>query len=117
MQRFSVRNPKSTYSQLNRERLLWLHQHNLIHPSVIPSVLPEIQKTYSLPPDIIETLQQDPMVWEHFLHFSDSYKRIRLAYIEAARSRPEEFAKRLNYFISMTKANKLIIARGSEKYY
>jgi len=34
--------------------------------------------------------------------FSDAYKRIRIAYIEAARKRPEEFEKRLNNFISNT---------------
>lgn len=38
--------------------------------------------------------------------FSDAYKRIRIAYIEAARKRPEEFEKRLNNFINKTKENK-----------
>ena len=63
IQRFTPRNPKSTYSQANKERLKW-------------------------------------------------------AYIEAARKRPEEFEKRLNNFISKTKENKTIIGFGGiEKYY
>jgi uncharacterized protein YdeI (YjbR/CyaY-like superfamily) len=34
MQRFSPRNPKSSYSQANKERLRWLLKRNLIHPSI-----------------------------------------------------------------------------------
>jgi hypothetical protein len=50
--------------------------------------------------------------------FSDTYKRIRIAYIEAARKRPEEFEKRLNNFIGKTKENKRITGFGGiEKYY
>jgi len=48
----------------------------------------------------------------------ETYKRIRIAYIEAARSRPEEFGKRLNHFICKTKENKTIRGFGGiEKYY
>lgn len=50
--------------------------------------------------------------------FSDAYKRIRIAYIEAARKRPEEFEKRLNNFICKVKENKMITGFGGiEKYY
>jgi hypothetical protein len=49
---------------------------------------------------------------------SDTYKRIRIAYIEAARKRPEEFEKRSNNFVSKTKGNKKITGFGGiEKYY
>ena len=49
---------------------------------------------------------------------TDAYKRIRIAYIEAARKRPEEFEKRLNNFINKTKENKKIRGFGGiEKYY
>jgi hypothetical protein len=39
-------------------------------------------------------------------------ERIRIAYIEAARKRPEEFEKRLNHFINKTKENKVITGFG-----
>ena len=46
------------------------------------------------------------------------FRRIRIAYIEAARKRPEEFEKRLNNFINKTKENKMIKGFGGiEKYY
>ncbi|MEM9721754.1 MAG: YdeI/OmpD-associated family protein, partial [Bacteroidota bacterium] len=48
----------------------------------------------------------------------DPYKRIRIAYIESARKRPEEFAKRLRNFIEKTKEHKLIKGFGGiDKYY
>jgi hypothetical protein len=52
------------------------------------------------------------------LFVTDTYKRIRIVYIDVARKRPEEFEKRLNHFISKTKENKKIAGFGGiEKYY
>ena len=53
--------------------------------------------------DIIARLKEDKTVWNNYQLFSDAYKRIRIAYIEAARNRPEEFEKRLNNFINKTR--------------
>ena len=35
-----------------------------------------------------------------------SYRRIRIGWVEGARDRPEEFRKRLRYFVAMTAKNK-----------
>lgn len=70
------------------------------------------------PMTIIDKLKEDETVWKNYQPFSEAYKRIRIAYIEAARKRPEEFEKRLNNFISKTKDNKTIAGFGGiEKYY
>ena len=53
--------------------------------------------------DIIARLKEDKTVWNNYQLFSAAYKRIRIAYIEAARKRPEEFEKRLNNFINKTR--------------
>ena len=53
--------------------------------------------------DIIARLKEDKTVWNNYQLFSDAYKRIRIAYIEAARKRPEEFEKQLNNFINKTR--------------
>ena len=67
---------------------------------------------------IIDRLKEDKITWKNYQHFSDAYKRIRIAYIEAARKRPEEFEKRLNNFINKTKENKIITGFGGiGKYY
>ena len=67
---------------------------------------------------LIDVRLENETVWKNYQSFSEAYKRIRIAYIEAARKRPEEFEKRLNNFISKTKENKRIVGFGGiEKYY
>ena len=90
----------------------------MIHPKVREDILPIIRTPFVFPEDILNELRQDEAVWEHYQQFSDSYRRIRIAYIDAARSRPEEFRKRLNSFMDKTRRNKLIAGYGGiEKYY
>jgi uncharacterized protein YdeI (YjbR/CyaY-like superfamily) len=116
--RFSPRNPGSTYSQPNIERLIWLDERGMILPEVRESVLPVIERPFLFPEDIMAELRSDEAVWENYQNFSEPYKRIRIAYIEAARKRPEEFRKRLNSFMDKTRRNKLIMGYGGiEKYY
>ncbi len=116
-QRFSRRNPKSGYSQLNKERLRWLAGEGLLHPSVQEAVEQVMKEKFVFPPDIMEEIRANRAAWEHFRGFSNAYKRIRLAYIDTVRSRPEEFRKRLNNFIKRTEQNTQIGFGGIEKYF
>lgn len=117
-QHFTPRNPKSTYSQPNIERLLWLDAQGLIHPKIRPALEDVISKEFIFPEDILDAIRQDPAAWQNYQAFTEPYKRIRIAYIDAARKRPEEFRKRLTNFIRKTRDNKLIIGYGGiEKYY
>lgn len=117
-QRFTPRRKGSTYSQPNIERLSWLDARGLIHPKIREEVLPIVKAPFVFPPDIIDVLRQDETVWENYLKLPEPYRRIRIAYIEAARKRPEEFQKRLNNFINKTRSNELIKGFGEiEKYY
>ena len=89
-----------------------------IHPDIRPSVLPLIEAEYVFPQDILAEIKEDREAWENYQNFTDSYKRIRVAYIDAARKRPEEFRKRLDNFISMTRRNRIIGGYGGvDKYY
>ncbi|MBB4037855.1 uncharacterized protein YdeI (YjbR/CyaY-like superfamily) [Dysgonomonas hofstadii] len=118
IQRYSVRNPKSTYSQLNKERIIWLHKNNMIHSTVVDSIRFILEEEYIIPGYIIEEIKKDELAWKNFSSFSDSYKRIRIAYIDMARDYPDHFQKRLNHFIEKTRANKLIKGYGgTDKYY
>ena len=117
-QRFTPRNPKSPYSRPNTERLIRLDAQGLIHPKIRPSMEDIIRAEYIFPEDILSAIRRDPDAWDHFVSFSEPYKRIRVAYIDAARKRPEEFEKRLNNFIRRTRENRLIIGYGGiDKYY
>ena len=118
LRHFTPRRKGSPYSRPNIERLIWLEANGLIHPKIRKSVIGLIQMPYSFPEDIIAELQKEESVWRNYSAFSEPYKRIRVAYIDAARKRPEEFRKRLANFIRFTKQNKLIVGYGGvDKYY
>ena len=72
---------------------------------------------FTIPPDILKAIQADKETWKNFQSFSDAYIRIRIAFIDGARKRPDEFKKRLRYFIEMTAKNKQIGFGGIEKHY
>ena len=117
IQRFSRRRPKSNYSQPNKERLNWLAKKKLLHPSIQNAINDIIKQEFVFPADIINAIKEDETVWKNYSKFSDAYKRIRIAYIDTARKRPEEFKKRLNNFIRKTRQNKMIGYGGIEKYF
>jgi len=118
IQRFTPRNSKSTYSQANKERLKWLLENKMVHPKFEDKVQNVLSEPFIFPNDIIDRLKEDKIVWKNYQRFSDTYKRIRIAFIAAARIRQEEFEKRLNHFISKTRENKIITGFGGiEKYY
>ena len=118
IQRFCRRRKNSSFSQPNIERLKGLFENNLIHESIKKEVLEIIQQEFVFPEDITKRIKSEKTVWENYKNFSESYQRIRIAYINSARKRPEEFEKRLKNFIDKTKENKLIKGFGGiEKYY
>lgn len=117
VQRFSPRRPKSGYSQQNIERLRHLIARGMVIDEVLESLGDILEREFVFPPDILDAIKTDGAAWENYQNFSDSYKRIRVAYIEGARKRPEEFQKRLNNFINKTRENKQIGFGGIEKYY
>ena len=118
IRRFSPRKQGSAYSRPNIERLLWLDSRGLLHPKIRESVRHLLETPFLFPEDILDEIRQDEAAWKHFQNFSEPYKRIRIAYIEAARKRPEEFQKRLRSFLEKTRRNKLITGYGGiDKYY
>jgi uncharacterized protein YdeI (YjbR/CyaY-like superfamily) len=118
IQRFTPRQTKSSYSQPNKERLKWLAENNLIHHSFLKTVQEIISKEYVFPQDILDEIKKNKTAWNNYIKFSEPYKRIRIAYIDGARKRPEEFTKRLTNFIQKTQDNKLISGFGGiDKYY
>jgi len=117
-QRFSPRRPGSSYSPSNVARLRSMAAKGRIVPEVLAKVKPLlIEKPPVIPPDILAALKADRETWKHFRAFSDSYKRIRIGYIDGGRTRPDEFAKRLRNFVAKTKQNRIIGFGGIQKHY
>ena len=117
VQRFSPRKPNTKYSQANIERLRMLVAQKKVIKEVAESVKDILNEKFKIPPDISKAIKANKEAWKNFQKFSDSYKRIRIAFIEGARKRPQEFQKRLRHFIQMTEKNKIFGFGGIEKHY
>ena len=110
-QRFTPRSPRSNLSQMNKERVRRLIKKKLMTPSGLKAIRKSFNESDRversvISPDILKALKRDQKTWENFSNFPESYKRIRISWIEEARSRPETFKTRLRYFLRMTAKNK-----------
>lgn len=116
-QRFSPRNPKSSYSEANKTRLRKLVKEGKVIPSVKATIKDILDEKFVIPDDILESLKEDNAAWVNFQKFSLEYQRIRVAYVDGARNRPDEFRKRLHNLIEMSEKNKQIGFGGIQKHY
>jgi len=109
-QRFTPRRPNSILSQPNRERIhILIKQKKMTDVGIaaVKHVFDASSETkLVIAKDILKSLKEDKSVWENFQGFPEPYKRIRINWIEGARTRPEIFKKRLSYFLKMTAKNK-----------
>ena len=103
-QKFSRRNPKTAYSQSNKERLSKLIAEGRIMKDILATLGNMSSEQFEIPKDILEAIKDSKEAWNNFQGFSETY-------------RPEEFQKRLNYFIRMTEKNKQFGFGGINKYY
>ena len=115
-QRFTPRKPRSTYSQTNKERLRRLITQEKVLPEVLATLGNLLEAEFLFPPDIEAALRANETAWHNFQKYSGAYQRIRVAYVETRRNKPEEFEKRLNHLLKMTEQNKQF-GFGIEDYY
>jgi uncharacterized protein YdeI (YjbR/CyaY-like superfamily) len=117
VQRFSPRKPRAKYSQANIERLRTLVARRKVIKEVAETLNDVLGEKFVFPPDIMKAIRANKLAWKNFQKFSAPYKRIRIAFIDGVRSRPQEFKKRLRYFIEMTEQNKIFGFGGIEKHF
>ena len=115
-QRFSRRKPGSPYSQTNKERLRRLLAQGRVMEDVRATLGDILSEKFEIPPDILQDLKANEQAWRNFQRYPEPYQRIRIAYIDGARKRPEEFQKRLNHFLRMTELGKQF-GYGIEAFY
>lgn len=112
-QRFSVRRKTSTLSQMNKERVRALiikkkmTKAGLVAIEHVFDPAKEEPKRLVVSSSILKPLKADKQAWTNFQKFPESYKRIRVAYLESQRRHGEEqYQRALKYFIKMTAKNK-----------
>lgn len=111
-QRFSPRKKNSVLSDLNKERIKRLIKQKKMTAAGLKAVEhafnnSDLNDNFHIPKDILIEIKNNKDVWKNFKAFPESYKRIRIGWIDSARSRPEVFRTRLNYFLKMTQKNKM----------
>jgi len=97
--------------------LRYLVARKQVIKEVVESLGNMLNEEFVIPNDILKAIKANKDAWKNFQAFSDSYIRIRIAFIEGARKRPEEFQKRLRHFIEMTEKDKMFGFGGIEKHY
>jgi len=114
-QRFSPRKPRSSLSQMNRERISELIKEKKMTKWGLKAIAhifnPKKVETnkVAIPPDIYKALRTNKDAWKHFQKMPLSYKRIRIAYIEARKRHGMDiFKKSLDHFMKITAQNKRI---------
>jgi uncharacterized protein YdeI (YjbR/CyaY-like superfamily) len=113
-QRFSPRRATSVLSAMNRERVRRLIKAKRMTKAGLARLAhaydhekeTRASPKVAIPKELLARLKRDPAVWKHFQRFPESYKRIRIGWIAAARHRREVFEQRLAYFVKMTARNK-----------
>jgi len=112
-QRFSRRRAGSKLSPLNKERIRRLIKTGKMTRAGLASIAHAFvehktrkQEKFILPSDIRAALKKDSIVWKNYTAFPESYRRIRIGWIDGSRKRQEVFDARLRYFVRMTAQNK-----------
>lgn len=115
-QRYSPRRPGIPYSQPNKERLRRMIARGKVLPEVRERIGNLLDEPFVIAPDILRALQANEQAWENLQRWSDSYLRIRVAFVEDKRDDPAEFQKRLRNLIDKSERAKQY-GFGIEPYY
>ena len=112
-QRFTPRRKSSQLSQMNRERARKMISQKKMTGVGLKAIAhafdpgSEVEE-FVIPRDILMAIRKDRFAWKNFQGFPESYKRIRIAYIDDPRALGKEaFQKSLDNFIRKTSNNRM----------
>lgn len=107
VQRLSPRSKRSSWTELNKERVRRLEKLGLMTDEG-RKVLPVMDHdSFKIDQMIEQRLLEERQVYENFLAFPALYTRIRIDTIQSYKHQPELFKSRLDKFITNTKENKM----------
>lgn len=106
-QRLSPRTKKSSWTELNKERVRRLEKLGLMSDEG-RRVLPDMNhNTFRIDEEIEQRLKEEKQVYDNFIAFPDLYKRVRIDTIQSNKNQPELFRSRLDKFITNTRENNM----------
>lgn len=108
-QRFTPRKATSTLSEMNKERIRRLIKEKKMTPAGLKAISKVFDKDEKLKiaSDILKALKANKQVWKNFQKFPESYKKVRIGFIESRRRHGDAMLqKSLQHFIKITAKNK-----------
>ncbi|MBB6634220.1 YdeI/OmpD-associated family protein [Cohnella thailandensis] len=106
-QRLSPRSRKSSWTELNKERVRRLEKLGLMRDEG-RRVLPDMDRdSFRIDTVIEQRLKEEKQVYENFMAFPDLYKRVRIDTIQSMKNQPDLFKSRLDKFIANARENKM----------
>ncbi len=112
-QRFTPRRSKSSLSEMNKERIRRLIKEGKMTPAGLNAIseivdIAQFQdEKLIVAPDILEALKADKQAWKNFQKLPESYRRVRIGFLESRRRHGDEaFRKSLRHFVRMTASDK-----------
>ncbi|MEK4236274.1 YdeI/OmpD-associated family protein [Paenibacillus sp. FSL H7-0714] len=106
-QRLSPRSKRSSWTELNKERVRRLDKLGLMSDEG-RKVLPDMNlASFKVDRVIEQRLKEEQQIYENFLAFPALYKRVRIDTIQSNKHQPELFKSKLDKFITNTKENKM----------
>ncbi|OBZ16421.1 MULTISPECIES: YdeI family protein [Bacillales] len=106
-QRLSPRSKKSSWTELNKERVRRLEKLGLMRDEG-RKALPDMgHDSFKIDRVIEQGLKEDRQRYENFVAFPALYQRVRIDTIQSIKNQPELFKSRLDKFLTNTKENKM----------
>ncbi len=106
-QRLSPRVNKSSWTELNKERVRRLEKLGLMTDAG-RKILPDMSReTFKIDSLIEQRLSEDQRVYDHFMGFSELYRRIRIDTIQSERKDEALYMSRLEKLIKYTRDNQM----------
>jgi uncharacterized protein YdeI (YjbR/CyaY-like superfamily) len=104
-QRFTPRRARSPTSEMNKARARRLLRERRMTPAGLKAIGSLKTSRLVLAADVRAAFERDPIAWSRFRRFPMAYRRIRVAFIEGARGRPDEFKRRLGNLVRKSAKN------------
>ena len=106
-QRFSRRQKRSVWTELNKARCRRLEKLGLMTDKG-REVCPDLNAEFNIDSDILERLTSHPQAYQNFMSFPDLYRRVRIDNIQRIRAGKELFESRLTKLIEASERCEMI---------
>ncbi|MDE6264925.1 MAG: YdeI/OmpD-associated family protein [Paramuribaculum sp.] len=107
LQRFSKRQKKSVWTELNKERCRRLEKLGLMTDRG-REVCPDLDTDFEIDEDILTRLKNNPLAYNNFQLFPGLYRRVRIDNIQRVRECKELFDSRLKKLIEASESGEMI---------